>query len=65
MRKLLTLCFTAAVIFITSCGEKKELTDTAADTTTAPADVTATQAIVDTTAVMSSDSMAVVDTTAE
>lgn len=65
MRKLVALCFAAGVIFITSCGENKELPVTTADTTTAPADVTATQANVDTTAVMASDSVAVADTTAE
>jgi hypothetical protein len=64
MRKLLTLCITASVIFITSCSENKELPDNTADTTIAPADVTATEAELDTTAV-SSDSIVVEDTTAE
>jgi hypothetical protein len=65
MRKLLALCITVSVIFITSCGENKELPDNTADTTIAPADVTATEAELDTTAVMSSDSIAVEDTTVE
>lgn len=65
MRKLLALCFTVGVIFITSCGEKKELPDNTADTIIAPADVTATEAELDTTAVMSSDSIVVEDTATE